>query len=97
MGSRSIKQRRVEDTCLCVLSWPFGCCECVIRMGSVNQADWRGWTPLHIACKNGHLNVVNALLTTNGIGINQGDSMDGHHCIFVLGGPFASCECNVKY
>ena len=38
---------------------------------NVNQVDNRGFTPLYIACAWGHLDVVNALLSTDGIDVNK--------------------------
>ena len=53
-------------------------------------------TPLYVACDKGHLEVVNAPLSTDGININQANMNESHHCTG-REWPFGSCECTVKY
>ena len=46
------------------------------------QSSRCGCTPLYVGCQNGHIDIVNALISRDGIDINKGDeSMDSHHCM----------------
>jgi ankyrin repeat protein len=39
----------------------------------INKSDNHGWTPLHISCENGYLEIVK-LLIENGVDINKFDN-----------------------
>ena len=72
----------------CVHSWPWRLWSALLSTDGidVNKAETNhGWTPLYAACHHGHVEVVNAMLSTDGI-MSIKISMEGHHCMLRTGG-----------
>ena len=72
----------------------------------VNQAEWRGITPLHVACIKGHVEVVKTLLSGHDVDVNQGRK-NGQSPLYAMcekplhvmreKGATGNCECSVEY
>ena len=84
----------------CTYCGPFGSCECTVKYGwDRDQSSREEWMHTTVCCvPEGHLEVVNALLSTDGIDINQAEKYGSTPLwIACQEGPFGSCECTVKY